>query len=269
MRFFCATTLRNGPLDLLPHWLDHYLRLGVDQIVLCILRDGSRERMDEIHTAVAGLPVQLHEFDGWTDDGQQLVMRNALDRAGCDGEDWVLHADLDEFNEFPCSIDELAMEMEKAGRRAVHGNFVDRVSADGSLIPALPTPTLSEQFPIECFLSDRILHACPEKIMLARHEVWISGGHHKAGCFSGGHVVGRWPDYRVHHFKWRAGLLERLEWALANVASVDSQWGRETARLLEFVTPHGRIPIEDERLGAVNAGIRTPNVWPRQRNIGA
>jgi len=263
MKLFCATTLRNGPVDLLPHWLDHYLRLGVDQFVLCVLSEGMSGQIDEIQSAIAGLPVRVHWFSDWTDERQQQVLRNALDDVGCRGEDWVVHADLDELNEFPAPVDELARAMEKAGRSAVHGNFVDRVSAGGWLVAAKPSPSLAEQYPIECVLTDRILKGFTEKIMLARHEVWVSGGHHKAGAFSGGHVVGQWQDYRVHHFKWRAGLLERLRWALANVAAADSQWGQETQRLLEFVGAEGRIPIEDERLESRLAGSSSPKIRPR------
>jgi hypothetical protein len=263
MRFYCATTLRNGPVDLLPHWLKHYLRLGVDQIVLCVLREGMEAQLDQIHAAIAGLPVRVHLFSDWTDERQQQVLRNSLDDIGCRGEDWVVHADLDELNEFPCPIDELALAMEKAGRTAVHGNFIDRVSVDGRFVAAQPTPSLAEQYPIECQLTDRILQGFTEKIMLARHEVWISGGHHKAGAFSGGHVIGQWQDYRVHHFKWRAGVLERLRWALANVASADSQWGRETGRLLEFVGSGGRIPVEDPRLESRLVGSAAPKIYTR------
>jgi Glycosyl transferase family 2 len=210
MRFFAVTTLRNGPVDLLSHWLTHQLRLGVGQIVLCVFQEEMRERLDEIKSASAGLPVRIELFSDWTDDRQEQIMREALDRAGCQKRDWVVHADLDEFNEFPCPLEELASAMERADRAAVHGHFIDRVHAQGLLIAAPPAPTIWEQFPIECRLTEKILRGFTQKIMLARHEVIVTNGHHEASVPSGNPVIGRESDYRVHHFKWRAGVVGRF-----------------------------------------------------------
>jgi hypothetical protein len=263
MKFFTVTTLRNGPVDLLPHWLDYYLRIGVDQFVLCVLREGMESRLEEIHSIIAGLPVTVHLFSNWTDDRQELVMRRALDEVGCNARDWILRCDLDELNEFPCPINELARAMDKAGKDAVHGHFIDRVALEGKFAALTATPSLAKQYPIECRLTEKILGGFTQKIMLARHEVTMHPGHHWASAPSGKHEIGAWRDYRVHHFKWRDGVLERLEWALANVAKRDSSWGIETQKFLDFVKPFGRIPVEDPRLEAVVEGEAKPKVYPR------
>jgi hypothetical protein len=264
MKFFAATTLRNGPVDLLPHWLDYYHQLGVDQFAICVLRESMQERLDEINSIIAGLPATLHLFSDWTDERQQIVMRQALEEIGCLRRDWVIHADLDELNEFPCPIDELATAMERGGRVAVHGNFIDRIHARGEFAALTPKPTLAEQYPVECRLTEKILKGCPQKIMLARHEVIVEPGHHTAKEPSGRHVIGAWQDYRVHHFKWRQGVVQRLQWALANVASHDSQWGRETQRFLDFIKPLGSIPVNDPRLEAKHVGGDTPRILARR-----
>ena len=263
MKFFTVTTLRNGPVDLLPHWLDHYLRIGVDQFVLCVLREGMEARLDEIRSITAGMPVQLHFFSDWTDARQELVMRHALDEVGCHGRDWIVRCDLDELNEFPCPIDELARAMDKANKPAVHGHFIDRVAPDGKLAAVTAKPSLARQYPIECRLTEKILGGFTQKIMLARHEVTMHPGHHTASAPSGNHEIGTWRDYRVHHFKWRDGVMERLDWTLANVAKRDSSWGVETQKFLDFVKPFGRIPVEDPRLEAVTGGEGKPKVYPR------
>jgi hypothetical protein len=263
MKFFTVTTRRNGPVDLVPHWLDHYLRIGVDQFVLCVLREGMEPRLDEIRSMIAGLPVHVHLFSDWTDARQELVMRHALDEVGCRPRDWVVRCDVDELNEFPCPIDVLARAMDKADKAAVHGHFIDRVALEGKLAALAPTPSLARQYPIECRLTEKILGGFTQKIMLARHEVTMHPGHHEASAPSGNHEIGAWQDYRVHHFKWRDGIMERLDWTLANVAKRDSSWGIETQKFLDFVKPFGRIPVEDPRISAVEVGEERPRAFAR------
>jgi len=263
MNFFLATTLRNGPVDLLPHWLDYYLRLGIDQFVLCVYCEGMEGRIPEITAAIEGHPVQVRYYNNWTDAGQEVAMRDALDQIGCRASDWQIHADLDELNEFPAPINELAEKMESAGKFAVHGHFIDRVHAEGKFVALQATPSLAEQYPIECLLTEKILGGCTQKIMLCRHDVIVEPGHHSANVPSGKHVIGTWRDYRVHHFKWRDGVMERLDWTLANVAKRDSSWGLETQRFMDFVKPLGRIPIDDPRIEAMFAGAKSPKVQAR------
>lgn len=259
MRFFAATTLRNGPVDLLPHWLTHYLAMGVDQIALCVVRESMDEQCDQIARSIAGLPVSIHGFSDWTDLRQEEVMRQALDEVGCGPRDWVIHADLDEFNEFPRPINELADLLEGGGHTGLQGHFVDRIEASGRFVAARPNPSLAEQYPIACRLTENILEGDSRKIMLARHEVIVDPGHHTANARS----MERGRQYRVHHFKWRQGVLERLEWTLANVARSDSSWGRETARFIELVKPHGCIPMNDPRLEVARNGANAPVILPR------
>jgi len=261
VKFFAATILRNGPVDLLPHFLDYYLRLGVDQIILCILREGMEERLAEIECIATDLPVKRYIFSGWSDDGQPQI-RRGLEIHGCQPTDWVVHADLDELNEFPCPINELATAMEKQNKSAVHGHFIDRISADGRLTAAQPTPSLAEQYPVECHLTDKILHGFTQKIMLGRHAVTVSAGHHEASVPSGRHAIGSWRDYRVHHFKWRDTLKDRLQWALSTGAARDG-WDNETRRFMDFLGTSDRIPITDPRIAARFVGAAAPNIHPR------
>ena len=104
MKFYLATTLRNGRVDLLPHWVDYYLQLGVDRILVCVYCEGMEDRMGEIRSHIVGKPVEIRCFNDWTDGGQEAAMRAALDEIGCAPGDWRIHADVDELNEFPCPI---------------------------------------------------------------------------------------------------------------------------------------------------------------------
>ena len=165
-------------------------------------------------------------------------------------------------------INELAEAMEAAGVSAVQGYFVDRVHAEGKFVASTRTPSLAEQYPIECKLTEKILGGCTRKIMLSRHEVIVEPGHHAANVESGRHLVGTWKDYRVHHFKWREGMMERLEWTLANVAKRESSWGVETQRFVEFVCGKGRIDVNDSRIEAVFVGAGRPVVRGRTDCLG-
>ena len=260
MRFFAATVLRNGPVDLLPHWLDYYLRLGLDELILCVLREGMEERLDQINSLIKGKPARVYLFSGWHDDGQPQI-RDGLEQYGCRPDDWVIHADLDELNEFPAPINELAEAMARNDRKAVHGHFIDRVDADGCLTALTATPSLAEQYPVECKLTENICRGFTQKIMMCRHEVTVSAGHHTASVPSGKHPIGKWQDYRVHHFKWRDMVLERIKWALSNGAARDG-WDQETQRFIDFLQ-YERIPVEDSRLESKHVGTASPRLFPR------
>ncbi|MFD8847668.1 hypothetical protein [Streptomyces sp. NPDC059604] len=118
--------------------------------------------------------------------------------------------------------------------------------------------------PRDGHLTHRLLRGDPRKIALAHSSVTVASGNHRA------------PGYRpdpdalacVHHFKWRAGVLEDLRRRVERFSS--GEWAEHTpavrseaSRLLEHTDRHsGRIDVSDPRLAFRHVTLgRLPEGW--------
>ncbi|MFD0381381.1 hypothetical protein ACFQ2B_00075 [Streptomyces stramineus] len=140
---------------------------------------------------------------------------------------------------------------ERAGRVVVGGLMLDRVTPDGRLAHWRPETGLDRAFPLGGHLTHRLLHGDPRKIVLVHAGVPVASGNHRAP----GHKPDPGALACVHHFKWRAGVLDDLRRRAQNFAS--GNWAEHTpavrdeaGRLLDHVEGHhGRIDVADPRLG--------------------
>ena len=171
--------------------------------------------------------------------------------------------DLDEFHELPAPINVIVKLLEAKGEEAVHGFFVDRVTGDGSLPECKPTPSIHEQYPLECHMTRRVGGGWTQKILLARFGVRVGSGHHSASCKSDTWPIGLPQDYRCLHYKWRASLVERLRWGLQNSGSIETRWGQEATSYIQYIGEKQRIPIDDYALGCKMIGASRPIIYPR------
>src|SRR5215469_2857053 len=98
-------------LELLPHFLEHYSRIGVD-LFLCGLHG---ERRDEARAFLARYPFEVVVDFGTKPYAEELtkqwvqISNQARRQYAAPGE-WCLYADVDEFHEYPpdffASLDE-------------------------------------------------------------------------------------------------------------------------------------------------------------------
>jgi Flp pilus assembly protein TadD len=246
---FAVCSIRNGSIELLPHWLEHHTRLGVDRILLGLFDDISPQIRGEIDICAARWPVTYfsQSWKGTSENAQEEQRRSACRQAGARPDTWTLHADLDEFLEFPAPLAEIIAAADAQRLNAVSGWLLDRVAADGSFPPIRPAPpSLFEQFPISRRLTSRILLSGSRKIMLAHYAIPVIAGHHFSARATQGKVpIGKPEQYLVHHFKWHAGLLSRLQWSLSQ-PNTNPSWRIETERFLKWLDANGgRIPLDE------------------------
>jgi hypothetical protein len=175
----------------------------------------------------------------------------ACRRAGTRPNTWILHTDLDELLEFPAPVRQITQAAAEKNITAIHGHFVDRVAADGSLPPIQPHPSLWEQFPVACKLSGNILKGVTKKVMLSRYSVHVSSGHHDAiGLPVLPPPIGTPQSYRVAHFKWRNGILSQLQRVLE-----EDSWSAaqkcEVRRFFAWLNEHdGKIDLSNPMIEA-------------------
>src|SRR5262245_61585227 len=97
-RVFAVVSVYDHP-ELLPHFLDHYTRLGVHRILVAVR---SRERADLYDAALghAGVvPASVYWFasERFADSDKADVEQVLLQRNEVEPDDYVMHLDLDEF----------------------------------------------------------------------------------------------------------------------------------------------------------------------------
>jgi tetratricopeptide (TPR) repeat protein len=254
-KVFAVCSIRNGPIDLLPHWLEHYTNLGADKLLLGLFDDVSPTLRDQISLFEGRWQFTCfnQRWNGIEEFRTEWGRRSGCRLAGALPETWILHTDLDELHEFPAPLKQITAAADAKNIPAVIGWLLDRVAPDGSLPSILPTPSLWDQFPIGCRLTAKILHTLTEKIMLARFSVPIRNGHHHVqGNTPLGQVpLGRPDQYIVHHFKWHGDLSARIAWSLSQ-PNTQREWKNEASRFLSwFKFAGGRIDVDDPVLQAL------------------
>ncbi|HUB24696.1 MAG TPA: tetratricopeptide repeat protein, partial [Tepidisphaeraceae bacterium] len=92
------------------------------------------------------------------------------------------------------------------------------------------------------------------KVMMARFSIRVGVGHHHAHITCPTPPMGTALDYRVHHFKWKADLIERtLAWA--DQPNASAGWKADSRNFLKWWRACGeRLDLSQPILGARNLG---------------
>jgi len=204
-----VTSLYDHP-ELLPHFLAHYQRLGATQVIVSVR---NAEILNHAEHTCGSWPFAACTYtvsQRFADSDKRLVELGLLDQFGVGQNDWVSHADVDEFHEYPRALAEIIRNMNTHNDWALRGWVVDRLAENGELRTVFPQPNIFEQFPYSGNVT-RFIGASTQKIMLARRRVRLAGwcAHDTENAY-----YDRVPfagEYIVWHFKWIAGLVERLQ----------------------------------------------------------
>ncbi|WP_327070256.1 glycosyltransferase family 2 protein [Kitasatospora sp. NBC_01302] len=256
-----------GPVEpaLLTAWTAHYRALGIERFHLAFhfaehVPDAWRRQLLDTAQSL-GLPTGQVSIGAWHEH-TNTELRDALREQA--GPGWHLLADSDEFHTYPAPLSEVTEAAEENGWAVVGGLMLDRVAADGRIALWRPETGLDRAFPLGGHLTHRLLQGDPRKIVLALSDVAVASGNHRA--------PGRRPDPLtlacVHHFKWRAGVLDDLRRRVDRFTS--GAWTEHTpavrteaTRLLQHIDRHhGRIDVSDPRLAFRHVTLdRLPDDW--------
>lgn len=258
-KIFALTTVYGG-LDLLPHFLEHYTKLGVDEILVAVgIRTGNQPEENitsKVFKICRDYPTRMFPFsyDKYSCQNNLEWRKNMKVEAGVKPDDWCLHADLDEFYTFPAALSDVIREMEAANDWAVRGFILDRVARDGSLPPIEKETSIWDQFPIGCHITGPFLHANTQKIMLCRGKVWVNGPHDDTkGAYNTRIPVGDAKDYIAHHFRWNANLLKQIDSRLEE-NNVGPKYNSELKAFRTHWNEYHRLPIDLPKVKAKEVG---------------
>ncbi|MDX3590808.1 hypothetical protein PV749_06695 [Streptomyces sp. ID03-2B] len=256
-----------GPVEpsLLAAWVRHYRWLGIERFLIAFhfpehVPVQQRHELQATSRELGIVPTGT-SLGPWHEHTNTLL-RDALRHQA--GSGWHLLAAADEFQQYPVPLNEVIAQAEDSGRRVVGGLMLDRIAASGRLADWAAHGDLDIAYPFGGHLTHRLLHGDPRKIVLARHDVAVSSGNHRA--------PGLRPDVdricAVHHFKWRSGVLDDLRRRVRHFST--GTWQEQTpavrdeaSRLLSHVDQHGGlINTSDQRFAFRRVSLdRQPYNW--------
>jgi hypothetical protein len=235
--------------SLLQYWVTYYLGLGVDQVILEVPHENrslyasvqsvceSRRWPVKLITGAPCMKGDPKRYIEHLESNKEYLRRRFISK-----DDWVVPADLDEFIEFPRQIKILVQLLEDEQLDFLGGTLVDRIASNGCLPSIDVSKSLWEQFPLECNITGALAKGRRSKVVLCRGSCEIGKGHHRIRNSRGS------GSYKVHHFKWRRGIIETL---IARVKlcelSKRYNYAKESRAIIEYFEKHACFIPEDFR----------------------
>jgi hypothetical protein len=252
------TTVAGVFVEVLPHMLEHYRALGVESFFvnahLTHPNDSVLDRIQDI-TGKFGCGIQSITCGPWLQQVNPSIYARTRQAYP---DDWFILADQDELQLYPADLHSILEECDAQGYDYLEGGFIDRIATDGGFAAVSRSTSIWEQFPLGGYISTPILDANPNKIVAAKGRVKVVPGQHAAASGRGCPVEACYVQ--VHHFKWVAGIVERLERRMAFYKEHDDPLWQESAEFLEYVRAHdGRIDLTDSRFHIAPCSPRHPS----------
>ena len=225
--------------ELIPHFLKHYREMGIKQFVFAVKKelDGvdNRDTMRDSILAMSQDDIWVTSINEIGDSGHAYI--NVLARQL--HTDWILPADLDEFQWYPQSLSAVVKSLNDSNRNCVVGYLIDRVTADGSFPKALPNDNILETFPRAVKFSEKVMKQNCRKVMLARPTVKFNGGEHSAEGEMPAEFTGT-----VWHIKWFGDVIGKLNAMLKWRHDHRYPWAAESSRALVHIQENHGIAMK-------------------------
>jgi len=207
MDLMANITPREDPVALVEHWMRYYRAEGVTRFHFFLNRysdDGAFWPAFEKMLAAPDVKVVL-TFEGVEDMRSRVELFRDYSGSELARAPFVMVADTDEFVRSPAWA---ASRLVERGWDFVPGIFVDRFHIDGVTAAVDADRPLPEQFPRCTSFTYEALGGSFTKVPIARPGIDYRNGFH--GVRNDDAL--KKPDWYlpVNHFKWTAGLIQRI-----------------------------------------------------------
>jgi hypothetical protein len=231
-------TIVDDMTDLLPYFVRYYSeRLGVSEF--CVLVYGDPATMDLAEQVVKDAGARfvqgaMFDAESFLAGHRDCAVREIHGNGG-----WAYFTDLDEFPQLDFERD--LAHAQRNGVPYIAGRWIDRVAPNGRLVCIDPARRLEEQFPYACRVSGH--YRLLDNVYVLSSRAPFS--HHPATCQWGWKWWAQCAPVHVHHFRWQANLLPRLERRVERVDRANNhRWAGDVRRMLDYVREHRGV---DER----------------------
>ncbi|MBP7951612.1 MAG: class I SAM-dependent methyltransferase [Verrucomicrobiales bacterium] len=233
----CRASLREA--DILPFWLAYY-RPHVDTLlVAALLEPGDDLALLERQCAEVGAMLVPSRSARFHCPQSMSALQAAVQQYPAE---WVLHADSDELLYEVADLRGIVAAMEQEGSDYARAWMTDRLAPGGRLAGMEGLHTVADleaAFPVRAALTEKLAKADSYKVCLSRWPYTGSIHHPQAG-----QTKKATRRLTLEHFKWRAGMEERLRKRVRDHKAARLAWGCESERLLAELETHGRLRAE-------------------------
>jgi hypothetical protein len=256
MKNIFLTVTIGSDYTLLRKFLKYYTNLGINKFLPIL---NTPDTTPQVILQEHGINISDIWIEPFSEQAKQYHEREVILRY-CTDNDWVVYADLDEFQQYPMELKNHIRYCEENNIDFLEGKLIDRVSSTGKLREIISHRTLEEQFPLKGYITKNLLKAWDKKIVIARGKLIVGGGHHvfldratykplSYKSILNEHSYG----IEVHHFKWDDKLLNRMQSYLNLRDKSLFFWKKEIVRFMNHYYKHSRINIEDKRFKFIYA----------------
>jgi hypothetical protein len=179
-----------GGVELLPHFLEHYARLGVktERMLFIVNYNPKTASSSDQNSSSSPLQKLTAILDAWGADYRVWLGQYSADAhlkyklevlQRVPVRDWIIITDSDEFHDYGGMTAPQFLEIcTRRGYNWVKGYFVDRVAEDGRLTQIQASPAIWLQYPFKCDVARRLAHGDPSKITAFRGFLRSGVGNH-------------------------------------------------------------------------------------------
>jgi len=244
-----------GPVKLLPHFLDHYINLGVEEFVYCSYEREQkqyRQILEQVEDRCRADSVKLR-FGFWEPE-RKMDWRHRAERIAQQvrqqhlAEDWALYPDLDEFVHVPGNDLKKYFATLSSKIKVVTGNIRDRVTEDGELVEIQRAVPLGRQFPFAANVTAHIAEDLKRQIEIIVACKGIVPTTHRPDAGTTNGVKKTPKPLNVDHYKWNADCLEHLKKRLAYYEAIDMPNKSQAKQTVAHIVKHGRIDVSNPKL---------------------
>jgi Glycosyl transferase family 2 len=245
---YLISTIDCGHPTIIPHFLRHYLALGIQPERFLITLNAANADDPAAHRAtdilrrhgIEHCNLYLGKYNVYDEKSQNFAVKRRYTQP----DDWIICCDADEFHQYPtggAGIGSFLAQCEASGYNVIHGDFVDRISPTGDLNPIEPSRSIWEQFPISCHISGRLGGACTAKVVAHKASINTTLGNHYTEPAESDLYRAYPQRLAVYHFKWDASVIGRLHYHASRLREVHPTV--ESRRFLEHIEKYGKINL--------------------------
>lgn len=255
-------------INLPEHFIRHYLDLGIrPQDFVIALHSDKRDFLEPTLKIFRNYGIEPRRiWRGAYDSIRMVEIKFEMQREFIPRQHWVIHADLDEFHEYPAPLTEFLAERDRRKENVVVSCFIDRLTADGSLpcVQHISQGSIFDQFPYCADVVGLVKEGNIVKFMAYRAYFDPSGGNHdivrpertwlrpirkkkrpkgKGGLTSKTFEERLQLSVRVHHFGWSLDTVEKHRERVRHYRELGYHWAEESQRFLDALDSSGRLQL--------------------------